>query len=210
MLPAWQLNAQRKYDMGIFAGTSYYLGDINPGLPFYSPSLAVGPIVRYNFHTMSSLRLSAVYHKLDGNDLDFSDPFQVNRAASFSGTYVDLAAMYELNFQPYKTANRKLKYTYYTAVGLGYNLVLGSTAVSSSPQLSMPFSAGVKFNAGKRLSAGAEFSPRKLFNDKIDGVSNISTEDRNSLFGNKDWYTFAGVFFTYKIFNLREDCPAYD
>src|SRR6056297_2539546 len=33
--------AQRKSDMGFFAGTSYYMGDLNPGNHFYSPSFAV-------------------------------------------------------------------------------------------------------------------------------------------------------------------------
>ena len=41
----------------------------------------------------------------------------------------------------------------------------------------IPFSLGFKFNAGKRLSAGVEWSPRKTFNDRIDGVENFSTDN---------------------------------
>jgi len=210
LLFSGKAEAQRKSDIGFFGGTSFYMGDLNPAKPLYRPAMAFGPIYRYNFHSMSSLRISAIYHKLSASDLDFSDPFQQARSAEFNGSYIDFCAMYELNFRPYKTANRKLKYCLYTAAGIGYNLTLQSSVPGASSNLILPFSAGFKFNAGKRLSMGMEFSPRKLFNDKIDGISNISLENKNPLFGNKDWYTFAGVFLTYKIFNYREDCPAYE
>ena len=34
--------------------------------------------------------------------------------------------------------------------------------------------------------------------------------DNNVFFHNKDWYSIVGIFVTYKIFNWREDCPAYE
>lgn len=158
---------------------------------------------------MTSIRASGIYHSLTANDLDFEDPFQQTRGASFTYSALEFSAMLELNFQPYKTADRKKKSAIYTAAGFGYSIPISSSSGGGS-QFSIPFSVGYKFNLGKRLSAGVEFSPRKLFSDKIDGVVNNWDQDKISLFGNKDWYTFAGAFFTYKIFNYREDCPAYD
>lgn len=205
------VSAQRKSDIGIFAGTSYYMGDLNPSRHFYAPSFAAGPIYRYNIHTRSSVRVSGIYHRLTGNDPDFNN----SAGASFTADFVDLAASFEFNFLPYKTANRKLNYTLYTAAGLGYNLLLSadpSTPEPASSHFTIPFSLGFKFNAGKRLSAGVEWSPRKTFKDSaIDGITNIGELNSDfHLFGNNDWYTFAGVFVTYKIFNYREDCPTYD
>jgi hypothetical protein len=204
-------HAQRKSDIGIFAGTSYYMGDLNPSMHFYSPSFALGPIYRYNIHTRSAIRVSGIYHRLTGSDPDFNN----SSGASFTSDFVDLAATFEFNFLPYKSGNRKMKYSLYTAAGLGYNLLISgdpSTPEPASSHFTLPFSLGFKFNAGKRLSAGVEWSPRKTFKDNaIDGIINIGELNSDfHLFGNNDWYTFAGVFITYKIFNYREDCPTYD
>ncbi len=203
------LLAQRKSDIGFFAGTSYYMGDINPSSHFYSPQIALGPLYRYNFNPRTSLRLTGIYHKLSADALDFSNPELISRNARFQGTYVDLAAMYEFNFIPYQTANRRMPYSLYMTGGLGYHLVLSSTVPANS-HFTLPFGVGFKFNAGKKLSAGVELSSRKTFYDFIDGIENKLPDDNKPLFGNKDWYNFAGFFITYKIFNYREDCPTYD
>jgi hypothetical protein len=185
------------------------MGDINPSRYFYSPGIGIGPIYRYNFDLRNSVRMSAFYHTLQANDLDFTDPFQVLRKSSFRASYFDAAAMYEFNFQPYKTSNRKFTHTFYLSGGLGYHFVITSNT-STGNHFTLPFGMGYKFNVTKKLAAGAELSVRKTFNDNIDGVENITMKGKKHLFGNNDWYTFAGIFITYKIFNFREDCPAYN
>lgn len=204
-----KLSAQRKADVGIFAGTSYYLGDLNPSKHFYSSQIAIGPVYRYNFHPRSSVRLSGIYHRLTASDLDFNHPYQLNRGAAFTASFFDLAAMYEFNFMPYQTANRRTKYSLYMAGGAGYHFVLLSDTETEN-HFTIPFSLGFKFNAGKRLSAGFEWSPRKTFSDMVDGTKNFHFEDQEFLLGNKDWYNFAGIFVSYKIFNYRDDCPTYE
>jgi hypothetical protein len=32
----------------------------------------------------------------------------------------------------------------------------------------------------------------------------------NTLLNNNDWYSFIGVFITYKFFKFAADCPAYN
>ncbi len=201
--------SQRKSDIGVFAGTSYYMGDINPSKHFYSPGLAIGPIYRYNFELRNSIRISAVYHTLKASDNDFNDPFQQLRDASFKASFIDAAAAYEFNFSPYKTTNRKYNQTFYLSAGIGYHIVISSNPYSPS-HVTVPFGIGYKLNINKKFAAGIEFSERKVFTDLMDGVENFTMEGNKHLFGNNDWYTFAGIFFTYKIFNFREDCPAYD
>lgn len=184
------------------------MGDINPSRHFYAPSLAIGPILRYNFHYRTSIRLSGIYHKLKADPADFNIiyPVPVN---PFNASFLDLAANYEFNFIPYKTATKKYNHSFYTGFGLGYQIKLSPDMNSS---MTIPFAVGYKANFGKKLSGGIEFSSRKTFYDeKIDGISNIgTTDDKFHLVGNNDWYTFAGIFITYKIFNFREDCPTYD
>lgn len=203
--------SQRKSDIGIFAGASYYMGDLNPSKYIYFPRYAIGPIYRYNFEPRNSVRVSAIYHKLSGNTLNYGEPFVESLNTSFDATFVDASANYEINFLPYKTANRKMTQSLYLSAGLGYHFVLASTVPVAKSHFTIPFGLGYKFNVAKKLSAGTEVSVRKIFTDSgIDGVTNIASEQNKSLFGNKDWYTFAGIFITYKIFNYREDCPAYD
>ena len=62
-------------------------------------------------------------------------------------------------------------------------------------------------NVAKRVTAGAEWSFRKSFNDRIDGLENPSGV--HSVIHNNDWYSFMGIFITYKFFNFAGDCPAY-
>ena len=178
---------------------------------FKDPSIAIGPVFRYNFHARSGVRLSGIYHNLKSSDPNFNN----GSGASFTADFIDFSATYEFNFAPYKTAYRRTKYSLYTAAGFGYNLLISADPSAPEPMSShftIPFSLGFKFNAGKRLSAGLEWSPRKTFKDNaLDGISNIGEANSDfHLLGNNDWFTFAGIFITYKIFNYREDCPAYD
>ncbi len=187
------------------------MGDLNPVKHFYLPGYAIGPIIRYNFEPRNSIRVSAIYHNLSGNSENYGDPYIESLDKSFNATFIDMAANYEINFVPYKTANRKMNRSVYLSAGLGYHFVLNSDAAGAKNHFVLPFGIGYKINATKKLSAGAELSVRKAFTDKgIDGVTNIASESNNTLFGNKDWYTFAGIFISYKIFNFREDCPAYE
>jgi hypothetical protein len=203
------LFSQRKADIGFFAGTSYYMGDINPGRFLYSPGIAIGPIYRYNLNLRNSIRMSGIYHILQAKDRDFTDPFQILRNASFRASFADVAAIFEFNFLPYKTTHRKFNHSVYLSGGMGYHFVVSSN-VASKNHFTIPFGIGYKLNVSKKMAAGAELSVRKTFTDKIDGVTNFPSGQNKDLFGNNDWYTFAGIFITYKIFNFREDCPAYN
>jgi len=128
---------------------------------------------------------------------------------SFSTSVLDLAFTTEFNFRAYKTTKlRKDRYTPYVSGGLSYSAVLGGDVpAENTPGLA--FGAGFKYNLTVRLGTGIEWSFRKTFNDMLDGVSNPGVEN-NIFFHNKDWYSLVQVFVTYKIFDWREDCPAYD
>jgi hypothetical protein len=204
-----QLFSQRKADIGIFAGASWYQGDIT-STPLYKPSPAYGILYRYNVHDRISFRGSAIFHSLSANDLDFNDPSNIIRSSSFNSRFADLAATWEFNFLPYNTLSQKTKYTPYISAGMGYHLLLSSDIPDAGNHFTIPFGVGVKLNIVKRLSAGIECTFHKTFTDNIDGINNVTFDGNNNLLGNKDWYTFAGIFITYKVFKYREDCPAYD
>ena len=197
------VSAQRNTDIGFFAGVPWYMGDLSTTVPVaHLVPPAIGPILRYNINMRNALRVHAVFYTLSDSEENFRGGL-----AEFQSSFVDLGLDFEFNWWPYKTANRKTKYSPYVSAGLGYSLNYAGGSVS---HLYLPFGVGVKANLGQRLSGGVEVNMRKSFTDLIDGVTNVGSEDVHSLVGNNDWHLFTGVFLTYKIFNYREECPTYN
>jgi hypothetical protein len=202
--------AQRKADIGIFAGTAYYMGDINPNRHFYRPSFSLGGIYRYNFNKRYALRLNGIFADLSGNDLDFPGRLNPDRPASpanFQTSILDVAAQLEFNFLPYMPTKGIGDYSPYIAVGFAEGFIVGSN-VDAINVTSFLFGIGGKINITSRLSAGDEWSFRKTFNDHLDGISNPS--GTSAFMHNNDWYSLLGVFITFKFFNFANECPAYD
>jgi Domain of unknown function (DUF6089) len=202
---AW---SQRKGDIGIFAGASYYMGEINPVRHFYKPSPDFGAIYRHNFNPRNSLRFHAIYGSLRGDDHDFTNDFQQARGYSFQTSFLELAANTEFNFFPYQYGKRKDRYTPYVTAGLGYNFVF-SPERRGTTDLVITYGAGFKFNVNKHISAGCEWSFRKTFNDRLDGLVNPGT-DNAVFYHNNDWYSIVGIFVTYKFLSYLLECPAYE
>lgn len=199
------VSGQKKSDIGIIGGTSYYLGDVNHSRHFYSPSPAGGLLWRYNFNARNSIRFSGIYAGLKGNPGDFDEPYPNSGLVEFSANLVDVGMSTEFNFMPYMTTEtRKERYSPYVSAGLGYSIVLGGTST-----LNLSFGGGFKYNVTTRLSTGAEWTFRKTFNDEIDNVQNIGFEN-NSVIHNKDWYSIVGIFVTYKLWDWGLDCAAYE
>ncbi|MBN1131736.1 MAG: outer membrane beta-barrel protein [Bacteroidales bacterium] len=196
--------AQRYADPGFFAGTSYYMGDLHMYAPFQDPSVAFGPILRYNFNPRHSLRGHIIY-----NELRSFNTYFLGTNADFQASFVDLGLNFEFNWLPYKTAFRKTKYTPYVTGGVAYNLMVNGRSES---HLNIPFGIGVKVNLGNRLSGGIEHTVRKTFTDGIDGTYNVDVNvpEKPLILGNSDWVMFTGIFLTYKIFKYNEECPAYE
>jgi len=202
------LNAsgQRNADYGVFAGVSSYIGDINPGKILYAPLPAAGIFYRYNLHPRQALRASLFYGGLRANDLDFNNSFQTTRAASFSGGAGEISAQFEFNFLPYTTQGRIWDFSPYIAVGAGAAFITGNLF---SIQPVIPFSLGFKANIYKNMGLEIEYGFRKTFYDNFDGLSDMVAPSDKAWLHNNDWYQFAGVGLTWKLFNKLTGCPAY-
>ena len=198
--------AQKKVDLGIFGGGSYYLGDINQSKQFYSLSYAFGGLYRFNINSRYTIRGSIFYGNLQADDQDFNNRFQQSRDNSFSGTVLDATLQLEFNFMPYSTFGRVGEYTVYTTGGIGVAFI--NISGPSSP-LVIPFGVGAKVNLGKKMGIGIEWGLRKMFYDKLDGFENPIDPEYRSFIHNFDWYSIAGISLTYKIYGGSEDCPAY-
>ncbi len=224
------LSGQRNADYGLFAGVSSYMGDINPGRLMYSPGLAGGLIYRYNMHPRQSIRASIFYAGLKANDTDFNNEFQKERQSSFKGTVAEWALQFEFNFFPYTTAGKLWDYTPYFAAGAGVAFinaqtssfvpVFPSTAPAGGRTLMtnetftyvpvIPLSFGFKVNIYKNMGLEAEYGFRKTFYDNFDGLKDPVDPSDYGWIHNNDWYSFAGVSVTWKLFNNMVGCPAYE
>jgi hypothetical protein len=190
--------SQKKSDLGVLAGCSYYMGDINPAIPFYAPKICLGINYRHNLNPRYVIKVSANYLSLYASDADFSDPVQKIRSKTFSSSVYDFTAQFEFNFLPFKFVERKVHFTPFVSSGVGMFYLLNSSYTRAT-NFVLPAALGVKCSLGRRISVGLEWNLRSTFNDKFDGVENPSEKQLRSIFHNSDWYYYTGLFFAYKV-----------
>jgi len=207
---------QRKGDIGIILGGSYYLGDLNTSKHFFKTHPAYGAIYRHNFNPRYSIRASVIFAEISGNDADLSFNYQKIRNYKFLSSILDIAAQVEFNFLPYSSEDDKDYYSPYVFLGAAYCKAWGATYQN---QLVIPVGVGFKLNLTNRISTGLEWSFRKTFTDHLDGLAGIenlgeidpkSNYRQRGYFNNKDWYSIAAIFITYKFRLKYTYCPAYD
>jgi len=206
------LQAQPKADIGVFAGFSYCLSDVNPTKQFYSKEFAFGGMYKYNFNNRYSLRASIINGKLSGNDKDFGSGYQQSRNYSFSTSITDFTTQVEFNFLPYSVNNEREMFSPYIATGL--TLYVGPATGSGAFQFAIPMGLGLKLRLSDRWSAGAEWSFRKTFTNYLDKLEAEFTDGtyqnkQKSITSSNDWYSFGGIFLTYKFYTGKNSCSAY-
>ena len=192
---------------GVFAGVSYYQGDINPRKPFYNPGASFGALIKHNFTEHHCLRINAFFGQLKGNDLDFKNGYQRARAQSFETSLLDFHIGHEFNFMPYIINRFKTAHTPYIFAALGYSIILSSSTGMATSHASIPFGVGYKYRFNEIVAIGCEWGMRKTFTDKVDGVLNPGLEGSYSKSHNNDWYSFAGIYVTFRIFEKGFACP---
>ena len=208
--------AQRP-ELGLFAGGSYYNGDINPGQLFSNTNAGYGLVFRYNLDTRLALNLSAFRGDIGADESVHA--IRPLRNAVFSGTVNDVSLTGEFNFLKFFIGSSKHKASPYLFGGLGYYFYSGDyTALEtggsySGNGFSVPFGLGAKFSVTKTLGLALEWGYRKTFNDGLDGLQEYYPVDEGSnLYGvqmsnaaTNDWYSFAGVSITLDLSVFQEE-----
>lgn len=202
-------------EAGVFGGVCYYLGDINPRKQLYNPGLSLGELMKYNFTEHHSVRGGIVFGQLKGDDRDFKNEYQQKRVQGFETSLVEFHVGYEFNFLPY-VINRYVKsHTPYIFAGIGYSLIISSTTwtetepdiVPAKNHAAIPFGVGYKYRISESVSLGCEWGMRKTFTDNLDGILNPGPDGSYAKTHNNDWYSFVGVYATFRIFEKRFSCP---
>lgn len=111
------VNAQ-KTEVGVFGGTSFYLGETNRSGLFKQPKPAFGLVFRLNFNEHWSLKGNALYGGIQGADSLAEDPEQIERNLSFKSVLFEVAAELELNFMRFEPGNTATPFTPYIFGGI--------------------------------------------------------------------------------------------
>lgn len=196
------LLAQSSPEIGIFAGTSAYNGELQQ--QWYSVKQAhpaVGLLFREQVVPHLNIRLGFNYGKISGNDKYSKDSLVRLRNLNFQSTILDFDLMGEYEFldideyrfTPYVFAGLTLfhfdPYTYDTTGRKEYLQPLSTEGQGiagynrqpySTTQVAIPFGAGVKFALTENVFLGLEVSLRKTFTDYLDDVSSTYV-DQNKL-----------------------------
>lgn len=197
------VKSQERRDVGIQAGGSYYMGDYNQGTPLYQPSPAFGLIFRYNLNKYYSLRLSASYSGLKGSYSSLNQ-YLPGVTGSFSKQLIESEGLCEINFMSFNTRHlNKDNLSPYVILGIGGAYIGGEI----TPQF--PFGVGVKYCPISRITIGWEWRFCKTFSDNIDNYSNVY-DGSKAIIHNNDWFSFVGLFVTFRLYNNNNTCPVYD
>jgi len=193
-------------DIGLFAGSSYYTGDLNPGTPFKNSSPAFGAFYRHLFN--NRLAIKAGY---TGTTLK-SDDFQ-GRGISFKTKLNEISAQLEVNFTEFGIETNEKRLSPYIFGGIGYTWYTAkrdSMGFASDPIqhniTSFPFGLGIKYTPVENLSLGLEWGLRKNLGQQADKIDNVY-EPGVRISNAKDWYAFAGLWISFRLnFFKTERC----
>jgi hypothetical protein len=171
-------------DLGVGAGTTFYLGDFNEFVPFASPRYYGSIHHRYSFNLLYALRTSVAVGQIAGNSKMYKGklPFydDPDRFPSgppvlrFSRTYIDFNTGVEIGFRPFEPVLHKIKqkFTPYLFLGVGLALAYPDSRRNDEPQANsamalFPEVYGVPDENSSSIQAihipiglGAKWSPR--------------------------------------------------
>lgn len=193
------LSAQKPIDpygeLGITAGYSYYIGDLNPKKHLGpSKKIAFGGLYRFNLTKRHAIRVHAMRMHLEAFDSDNDDPDLVNRNLNFRNKLTEVALMLEINFHEYRLGKLGTGFTPYLFGGLAYynmnpeveyngdyfEVIDLHTEAQGAPgygktykkgQMAIPFGFGIKAGFTKRLALNLEWGMRRTYTDYLDDVS---------------------------------------
>ena len=184
------ITSAQTLEVGISGGASYYIGDLNPALPYNQSQLAYGALARYNIDNRWSVKFAYTRGKIQGDDLKTNAV--ANRELNFKTKINDFSLVAEFNFWEYFTGSKRNYFTPYIFGGVGFftfkpynfsgvdlkasgtegqNVGFDGRTPYNLWSISIPFGFGFKYSLSNRLALGLEWGMRKTLTDYIDDVS---------------------------------------
>jgi len=120
-------------ELGIGAGTTFYLGDYTEFTPFVEPRYYVSVLHRYYFNLLYALRTTISFGNVAGNSnyyagempyYDMKYPYG-RPTINFSRNFIDLNTGIEIGFAPYDPVVHKVnsRFAPYVFVGVGISML---------------------------------------------------------------------------------------
>jgi len=186
--------AQRT-ELGLIAGGSYYMGDLNPKKPFELTQPAFGILYKYNFNNRIAVKANFLKSTVKGDDL--ITKYRQERAINFNSDIYELSVVLEFNFFDYFTGSSRNFVSPYIFGGIG-GFMFNPTAIYQGTQYtlrpmqtegiaysrfaaSFPFGIGVKYSLTNWAGLTFEWGMRKTSTDHLDDVSTTYTSQAMGL-----------------------------
>ena len=181
---------QYMYEVGPSLGITGYLGESNNGMLFKHPSVTGGGIFRYNHNSRWAFKANLNYGHLIGDTKDDASQYPDGANHKVSTHLMDLGLTAEFNFLNFGRGPAYKKYkpiSPYMVAGVGFVFAICN---GNHASFTVPIGIGVKYKLKDRVNLGFEFTMRKEFSDRIDGLSDLY-DIKHSFAKNTDWYSFA-------------------
>lgn len=188
-----------RFEFGPVLGVSGYLGDVNDGNMYKHPGLVGGGIFRYIVNSRWAVKGNLFYAGLKGNSNDVQNQFPHGEHYEFKSSVFDLSGQVEFNFFHFGAGPRYKNYkrlSPYLTVGLG--TALASVNGTKAFAMVLPMGVGLKYKFKERLNLGFEFTMRKSFGDRLDGLSDLYGV-KHTFAKNTDWYSAAMFTVSYEF-----------
>ena len=188
-----------RFEIGASLGTSGYLGDVNKGNFLRKPGISGGAVFRYLKDYRWAFKANLTMATISGDSQSENIVLADGTPYNFKSTLLDMGGQVEFNFfnfgigSKYKNLKRLTPY-----MTLGIGATMASSSGKSSMAINLPMGVGIKYKLKERLNLGAEFTMRKCFGDKIDGLSDLNGI-KSSFAKNTDWYSLIMVSITYEF-----------
>lgn len=190
---------QYKYEVGPNLGMTGYLGEANNGNLFKHPSYTIGGLFRYAHNSRWAFKANLNYANIRGDSEKDESWYPDGANYTFSSSLIDLGLTAEFNFLNYGIGPKYKKYkpiSPYMVAGVGF--VFAMCNGHNQASFTLPIGIGVKYKYKERWNLGFEFTMRKEFSDRIDGLSDLF-DIKHSFAKNTDWYSFATLTMTYEF-----------
>jgi len=176
------------WEIGIAAGGSGYMGDLNTHNPVKISGPSVSGFLKRNFDGYLSARANFTFGTISAADSNSSDAQFRARNLSFKTTLSEISLLCEFNFMNYIPEAGKNKYTPYIFLGVAsvsynpttiyngqkYSLRDLKTEDQKKPYpntaFSIPYGLGFKYNIFGKLTMGIELGYRNPNTDYLDDV----------------------------------------
>lgn len=173
-------------EVGLNAGASGYMGDLNPRNPFDFSGIAFGGFVKRNLDPYWAIGLHYNYGKIKDNDATSSDASFRNRNLNFSTPLHEFSLQVDFNFFEYFAGGGTKNFSPYIFAGVG-GVIFNPRAVYQDQEyelryyqtegksyknyaVSIPYGVGMKGRISDHFAIFTQLGYRTAHTDYLDDV----------------------------------------